>query len=171
MSPTFCTIVAFSDIAIYLRQIKSAFPLIFSNRNCLINEQALICTDDHTQQHNCFKLLTQRWCATSCSSLSGNLLPGVAYTDSARLWKGIIVVLNAVEADRIHFLTCQGHQPLSGSLQPGGLCKQRQMNLLASTYMHVWPHLHTHTDRRGEDTLYTGWLSPASVRIFFLFFF
>lgn len=47
MLATKFTIVAFTDITISY-QIKRAFLLIFSNRNCLINEQALICTDDHT---------------------------------------------------------------------------------------------------------------------------
>lgn len=83
MSATLCIIVAFKDITISCK-IKRAFLLIFSNRNCLINEQALICTDDHTatQLHQIahpemvrqIVLITQ-W----------QLLPGVVYINAARL--------------------------------------------------------------------------------------
>lgn len=110
MSATLCTIVAFTDITVSY-QIKSAFLLIFSNRNCLINEQALICTDDHTaiQLHQIAhpEMVHHIMLITECLV---QLLPGVVYINAARLWKGIIVVLNAVNADRIHFLTCQGQQ-------------------------------------------------------------
>lgn len=86
MSATLCIIVAFRDITISC-QIKSAFLLIFSYRNCLINEQGLICTDDHTATqlrqiahpvmvHHI--VLINDW----------QLLPGVVYINAARLWKG-----------------------------------------------------------------------------------
>lgn len=146
VSTTFCIIFAFTDITISC-QIKTAFHLIFSSRNCLINEQGLICTDDHraTQLHQIAHpemvhhiVLITEW----------QLLPGVVYINAARLWKGIIVVLNAVEADRIHFLTCQGQQQKSGSCR--GLSTQRKMNLFAQTCMHTRGHMNTHIARQNQ---------------------
>lgn len=108
MSVILCIIVAFRDITIPC-QIKRAFLLIFSKGNCLINEQALICTDDHTatQLH---QIAHPEMVHHIVHITEWQLLPGVVYINAARLWKGIIVVLNAVEADRIHFWTCQGQQ-------------------------------------------------------------
>lgn len=63
-----------------------------------------------TQLHNRIKLLTQRWCTTSCSSMSGNYCLVWFTLMQPGCERGIIVVLNAVEADRIHFLTCQGQR-------------------------------------------------------------
>lgn len=146
VSTTFSIIFAFTDITISC-QIKTAFHLIFSSRNCLINEQGLICTDDHraTQLHQIAHpemvhhiVLITEW----------QLLPGVVYINAARLWKGIIVVLNAVEADRIHFLTCQGQQQKSGSCR--GLSTQRKMNLFAQTCMHTRGHMDTHIARQNQ---------------------
>lgn len=75
----YCIIAAFSDITASF-QIKRAFLLIFFDWNCLINEQALICADDHTasKRDAAPNMLINEW----------QLLPGVVYINAARLWKG-----------------------------------------------------------------------------------
>lgn len=141
MSATLCVIVAFTDIAISC-QIKRAILLIFSNRNCLINKQALICTDDHTatQLHQIAQpamprhiVLITEW----------QLLPGVVYINAARLWKGIIVVLNAVEVDRIHFLTCRGQRWWRGLCR--SLYTRRPTGLFAPVPVRTCGHMNTNT--------------------------
>lgn len=104
----YCVIAAFSDITASL-QIKRAFLLISFDWNCLINEQALICADDHTasQRH---QIAQPEMLHQICSSMSGNCCLVWFTLMQPGCERGIIVVLNAVEADRIHFLNCQGQQ-------------------------------------------------------------
>lgn len=145
MSPTLCIIAAFRDITASF-QIKRAFLLIFFDWNCLINKQALICTDDHTatQLHQIAHpemvhhiMLINEW----------QLLPGVVYINAARLWKG----------DNCGAKCCRGWQDpfldLSRSAVMRGLCRslytQKQMSVL---HQHVCTHVGTwvHTHRQNQ---------------------
>lgn len=83
MSATLCIIVAFRDITIS-HQIKRAFLLIFSSRNCLINEQALICTDDHTETQ-LHQIALPEMVHHIVLITEWQLLPGVVYINAARL--------------------------------------------------------------------------------------
>lgn len=148
MSATLCIIVAFTDIAISC-QIKRAFLLIFANRNCLINEQALICTDDHTatQLHQIAHpemvhhiVLITEW----------QLLPGVVYINAARLWKGDNCGAKCCRGWQDPFLDLSGAAVIERVVP--GVCTHR--GRWACLHQHACTHVgtraHTHIGRQNQ---------------------
>lgn len=54
------------------------------------------------------------------------------------------MVLNAVEADRIHFLTCQGQQQKSGSSHT-----EEDELVRTNMHAHTWAHERTHSQTKS----------------------
>lgn len=166
MSTTLYIIVAFRDITISC-QIKSAFLLIFSNRNCLINEQALICTDDHTttQLHQIAHpemvhhiVLITEW----------QPLPGVVYINAAWLWKG----------DNCGAKCCRGWQDPFLDLSRAAVIervalgsKHTEADELICTNMHahMWAHVHTHRQTKSA-TLHIEMIVSCLCQVLCVFF-
>jgi len=169
-SATLCIIVPFRDMTISCL-IKRDFLLIFSNRNCLINERAVIRADDHTaaQLH---QIAHPEMVHHIVLIIEWQRLPGVVYINAGRLRMG----------DNCGAKCCRGWQDpfldLSRAavierVTPASTHRVTDEFICTNTHAHMhagtWAHTHTHIRRQNQPQSTQRWLSPASVRFCFFF--
>ena len=96
-----------------------------------------------TQQHNCIKLLTQRWCTTSCSSMSGNY---------CLVWFTLMQP-GCERRDNCGAKCCSGWQDPFLDLSRAAVIERA---VPGSTHTHIHTHTHTHTHTQADELICTN---------------